>query len=235
MNYFESRNNIEYSFGLKVPVLVYHNVDNTPWSDEVYFMPTNDMESQIISLRKSGYTFITFDDLPELKNIKKPVMLSFDDGYINNYTNLFPILKKYNAKATISLIFNSIDRYHYLTKSQIIEMNKSGLVSFQSHTMTHQALDELDDNLLEYEIKESQQRIAEIINRLPMALFYPFGRYSENVIKFTKKYYQFGLSAIPKCWVTGKKDYEIGRLFVWRGISDSELLMNLSSFIGDSK
>ena len=71
--------------------------------------------------------------------------LTLDDGYEDNYTNLFPLLKKYQAKATISVVTGSIGQPGILTADQIREMSDSGLVEFASHTVTHPHLTSLDD------------------------------------------------------------------------------------------
>ena len=71
------------------------------------------------------------------EDYEKPVILTFDDGYDDNYTELFPLLQKYNAKATIFVIPKAIGTPHKMTAEQIYELSRSGLVSIQSHTYSH--------------------------------------------------------------------------------------------------
>ena len=209
--------------GYRVPVLVYHSVGDVFYNDPVYSMHPADLEEHIVHLKNLGYTYITMDDLPELEQIKKPVIMTFDDGYADNYDNLFPLLKKQEAKAVVSVICGEIGAKGRLTEQQIREMSDSGLVSVQSHTMSHQALDTMSKDQLEYELGESKRRIGWITGKEPAAICYPMGRCSESVILCAKKYYSYGIAGEGTCFVTGRNPYEIKRLFMYRGITAKEL------------
>ena len=92
--------------GSKILVLNYHQVLNSHTSLAV---PVSDFEAQMKFLSDSGCITITPDELyaglrGEVELPPKPVLITFDDGYIDNYTNAFPILKKYNLRATIFII-----------------------------------------------------------------------------------------------------------------------------------
>ena len=115
-----------------VPCIMYHNV-----SAEKGITP-GEFEEQMMLIQK----YNTFK-LEELKNIgnkfpKNTVLVTFDDGYTDNYTNAFPLLKKYNIKATIFLNTAYINNDpFYMNWDQIREMYKSGLIDFQLHTHSH--------------------------------------------------------------------------------------------------
>ena len=79
--------------------------------------------------------------MDDLYKYEKPVALTFDDCFVYFYNNAFPLLKKYNQKATIFVITDYINGENYLTEEQIKEMADSGLVKVESHSKTHQYLD----------------------------------------------------------------------------------------------
>ena len=217
--------------GYKIPVLVYHSVSEIPFNIPIYSIEPDIMQSHIEILLNSGYNFITFDDLPNIERIKKPILLTYDDGYENNFNYLFPILKKYNVKATISIIFNNIGVSRYLNLQQIQTMQESKLVSFQSHTLSHVDLNTIDESQIEFELSESKSQISKLIKKEPVAIFYPYGNFSANVIKIAEKYYEYGVTVNSNCWTTGNDDYAIGRLFVGRGLPARELLNKLSCWV----
>jgi len=164
-----------------VPVLNYHQVEQkngnplTLWPDQ--------FEAQMAYLADEGYTTITIDEMMDaLENgtplPEKPVIITFDDGYADNYEYAYPILKKYGFKATIFLIYDFTNTYpNYLTWEQINEMKESGLIHFESHTMTHANLAELNSaDELRHEIADSHDLLSEKLGYDMHYIAYPGGR-----------------------------------------------------------
>lgn len=115
-----------------VPCIMYHNVSN-----EKGITP-EEFEEQMMLLQK--YKTFKLEELDRMGNKfpENTVLVTFDDGYADNYTNAFPLLKKYNIKATIFLNTAYINNDpFYMNWDQIREMYKSGLVDFQLHTHSH--------------------------------------------------------------------------------------------------
>ena len=195
--------NSELPQGCRVPVLMYHAVSDDTWGIAELFVSPASMEAQIKALLNAGYTPITFEDLDHVDLIAKPVLLTFDDGYRDNYTSLFPLLKKYQVKATVFLIGRMTGADKYLTIDQIREMQASGLVSFQSHTMSHSNLDELNATQLHGEMADSRMAIARLTGREPFVLCYPSGRANALAKQIAAQYYQFGLHMTGSAFVTG--------------------------------
>lgn len=115
-----------------IPCIMYHNI-----SDDKGVSP-EEFEKHLELIQKN-YSF-KFEEIESLDNKlpKNSILLTFDDGYADNYHNAFPLLKKYNIKATIFLNTAYINRKNfYMNWKQIKEMYESGLVDFQLHTHSH--------------------------------------------------------------------------------------------------
>lgn len=185
----------------KVPILVYHSIDEFQGhgSKELYVTPEN-FEKQIIFLKEHGYTLMTFDRWNELKNVKKPVFITIDDGYKNN-KNAWAIFQKlktsqFQPSATLFIISDFIGRPNRLTKTDLKQMTESGLFSVQSHSATHPDLTKTKN--LKYELKDSKENLEQITGKSVIAISYPFGNINDQVIQDVKKYYLFGLTTTPK-------------------------------------
>lgn len=216
------------SEGHRVPVLMYHAVSDKIWGIPELFISPSTLDAQIQALIENGYTAITFEDLDRIDEIEKPVMLTFDDGYDDNYTELFPILKKYNVKATVFVIVNDLGKNHKLTKEQVKEMSDSGLVSIQSHTMSHNYLDGMSESSLIREHYNSMIELARITGKQPFVMCYPTGKSSGYSRNITAQYYEYGLCMSGPCWVTGEAPYRIYRYYIPRNTSLSTFLAYLA-------
>lgn len=121
-----------------VAALMYHSVTNNAerWDD--YTISPAQLDADITYFTDCGYITMTATELAEadMSQIdgKKILLLTFDDGYSNFYTDIFPILKKHGAKATMFLIGSYIDRYGYLSADQVYEMANSPFVEIGNHT-----------------------------------------------------------------------------------------------------
>ncbi|MBQ7935657.1 MAG: polysaccharide deacetylase family protein [Clostridia bacterium] len=206
--------------GVEVPVLMYHAVSDDLWGISGLFVSPSEMEKQLQYLTENGYTPIWFEDLENIENIEKPVILTFDDGYEDNYTNLYPLLHKYKVKATIFMITGFIGSEHYLNEEQIKTLNQSGLISFQSHSLTHPDLGKCSEEELEKEMLQSKLDLVRLTGKEPFVLCYPMGKWSDLSLEKTAEYYEYGLFMSGKTFVTGKTDrVKIYRKYVSRTTS----------------
>lgn len=211
--------------GVDIPILMYHAVSDDCWGIPQLFVSPKKLEEQLQYLQENGYTTVTFEDLGRIGEIEKPMMLTFDDGYSDNYTELFPLLQKYNAKATIFLIYNMLDQLpYYLTKEQVKEMNASGLVSFQCHTMSHPNLDSVEREQQEYELIQSKLELTRLLGKEVFAVAYPSGKWNESSIELTKEQYQFGLLSRGGCYETGDDPAKVSRYYVRRATTLNEFI-----------
>lgn len=173
----------EIAEGCKILVLNYHQIDDkqTPLSVRV-----SDFDAQMKFLKDSGCLTITPDELyaglnGEIELPPKPVLITFDDGYLDNYTNAFPILKKYGLKATIFIIPAFTGVYpNYLNWDQIKEMEQE-VFTVESHTLSHPKLEELPDDEIRNELINSKNMLEENLGHPIEFLAYPTGTYNLHI------------------------------------------------------
>lgn len=156
---------------------MYHHIGVRDSSDPQYpFTVTPaQLETHLQLLEKYGFTTVGLDDLANPARTQKPFLMTFDDGYEELYTVLWPLLKKYNAKAAVFLISGFIGNPGYLNKAQILEMQESGLVSFGSHGMNHLRLRNLPEADIRRELTQSKTDLEALLGRPVTAFCYPFG------------------------------------------------------------
>ena len=147
-------------YGKSIPILAYHSIAYVKGNS--IHLPVDKFNEQMKYLKDNGYHTITLADLYKYRMRQviipeKSVILTFDDGYKNNYTAMFPVLKKYNFKATIFVITSHIDKYdHFLSSNQILEMDKYG-IDIESHTVNHDNLKSLSKDKQLKTLKQSKK------------------------------------------------------------------------------
>lgn len=201
---------------VNVPVLMYHAVSDNMWGINELFVSPSDMEEQLAYLVDNGYDAIWFEDLAHVEDYDKPVILTFDDGYDDNYTELYPLLQKYQVKATVFVIGNAPGMNHKMTQEQIREISDSGLISIQSHAYTHDDLNAMSEETLIFELEESQKVLTRITGKQPYVLCYPTGRYNDLSLAVTARYYAFGLKMVGGLYNTSDDPFLVNRYYVSR-------------------
>lgn len=174
----------------KVPILLYHFIGNNPNPKD---LARNDLsvspdkfEAQMEYLSRNGYTPISLDTLYGIFNNQttspnKPVVLTFDDGYIDFYYNAFPILRRFNFNAVVFIPTGLIGKSYYMNWDQIKEIKSSGLVTFEGHSVNHTNLNALSYQQALRELIESK-KILEGQTGYPVNFVaYPYGASSKNV------------------------------------------------------
>lgn len=166
-----------------VPILTYHRVNDV--DKNALTLTVEQFDAQMKFLVDDGYTVITPDELlnawegdGNLPN--KPVVITFDDGNADNYKNVFPILQKYNLKATMFIITDNINLYpSYITWQQAQEMQASGLVDIESHTLSNKSfLDISSRDKLWDQIYGSKQAIEWYLKKPAKFIAFPDGKYT---------------------------------------------------------
>ncbi len=214
--------------GCKVPVLMYHGVNDYAWTMPSLFVTPAEMEEQLVYLLDNGWDPIFFEDLWHVQDYDKPIILTFDDGYVCNYNILFPLLQKYNVKATFFIITNYLSRpadsgysniEQYLTWDNLREMDASGLCSIQSHTAEHINMSILGEDSTRREMGSSKLMLTRQIGKEPFVVSYPEGDATELTYQVTREFYRFGVKMSGVPYVTGSDPVVIWRAFVPRGMT----------------
>ncbi len=165
------------------------------------------LEKLLKFLQKRGFETVTFEDLLSREAPRKAVMLTFDDGYEDNYVHLFPLLKKHGMKAVIYLLgdrtipSNQWDLAQgaveapLMKKEQILEMSGSGLVEFGGHSLTHAKLTELTPEELERQVGGCKSSLEALLGKPILSFAYPYGFFSEAVKQSVQRAgYPFGVA-----------------------------------------
>ena len=212
-----------YSWTLKVPILMYHYISQPPADADVYrvdlSVTPDNFRQQLAWLRDNGYTSIDYYELSlaivgmaELP--EKPVLLTFDDGYLDNYTAAFPLLQEYGYKATFFIVTDFVDfgREGYMTWPMIEELSRAGH-RIESHSRTHPDLRDKDRDGLIWEILGSQQTLAAHIGYTPRYFCYPGGDYNEATVQMLRELDFWGAATTANdTWHGFNERFEWGRL-----------------------
>jgi peptidoglycan/xylan/chitin deacetylase (PgdA/CDA1 family) len=188
----------------KIFIVTYHSVQD--W-EYVHSIHKQVFERQLRHL-KSKFDILTFDEFIEVvaeqKTLERDaVLITFDDGVQDNYTNAFPILKKLNVPAVIFVCTGIVGKDHsgprgyvfrFLEWKEMREMQESGLVSIQSHTHLHPLLTQVSADVVREEFQVSKKEIEEHLGISPRALAYPKGDYNDTIISEAQKYYDYAFA-----------------------------------------
>lgn len=181
---------------VRVPILMYHYVE-VPTDPKDTLRRSLDVfpstfESQLSTLLSHGYTPIFMKDLASHFEGKqqlpaKPIILTFDDGYRDFYTDAYPILQKYHVKATNYVISGFLGYPNYMTKDQVQAISSSGLVEVAAHTVHHVYLKDQKPDVIEREMVESKVALEQLINTSVINFAYPYGALDENAVQLASR------------------------------------------------
>lgn len=187
-----------YSLTVRVPILMYHYVSEPPEDADKYRVdlsvsPAN-FRAQLQYLADNGFTTIDLYDLSLAITGRqplppKPVILTFDDGYLDNYTTAFPILQEFGFTGTFFIVTEFVDagKPAYMNWEMIEEMAAAGM-RIESHSKTHIDLSDQPRDVLIWQILGSQETLAAHVGYTPRFFCYPGGRYDEETIAILEEF-----------------------------------------------
>lgn len=227
-----------------LPIIMYHSLLKDKNLQNDYTISPDLFEADLKYITENGYTTITVSDLIayvyEDKDLPDNcIMITFDDGYYNNYYYAYPLLEKYKCRAVISPIVSMTEKftetedvsvsYGYITTDDINEMIDSGYVEIQNHSYDMHTItprrgveqkrgETLDEykKIISEDITKAQTYIKENTGTTPQCFVYPFGAESESTLQIIK---DLGFLCTLTCTekantITKDPDslYELGRL-----------------------
>lgn len=244
---------------ISLPIIMYHSFLKDEKMQGDYTVSPELFEADLKYITANGYTTVTVNDLIayvyEGKDLPdKCIMLTFDDGYYNNYYYAYPLLKKYNCKAVISPIASMTEKFTYsgevsisygnFSVSEMQEMINSGYIEIQNHSYDMHTLTprkgveqkkgesfETYKNVITEDITKAQTYIKENTGTTPQCFVYPFGAESESTLQIIK---DLGFLCTLTCTekantITKDPDslYELGRFRRDRNESMAQLLSRI--------
>ena len=199
---------------ITLPMVMYHYVENVvnPVDTIRIKLDTNPalFNSQLMMLKDNNYETYFVKDLPKILDGKitpasNSIILTFDDGYEDFYTDAFPILKKYKYKSTIYIVSKFINKKGYMTQKELQEIQDSGIVEIGAHTLSHPDLRYLSLNKAQDEIVSSKVELEKMFSINVETFAYPGGGYNDNVIDIVKKA-GYTVAVTTKPGITIKRD-----------------------------
>ena len=170
-----------------VPIILYHRIDISPINSQ-YYVPPAKFDEEMKLLHDWGYTTITTEllikaitegaDLPP-----RPLIISFDDGHLNNYTTAFPIMQKYGFTGVLYIVANYMGVDQYMNADQIKEMAAAGW-EVGSHSISHADLTSLDPYNQRHEVVDSRTLLETELGVPVLTIAYPFGISNPGVIDY---------------------------------------------------
>jgi peptidoglycan/xylan/chitin deacetylase (PgdA/CDA1 family) len=184
---------------VRVPILYYHRVaEGIPPRQGV---SPSIFESQMNYLRKRNYRPIGFADLAVFFQSgdplpPKPVIISFDDGYLDTFTQAYPILMKAGFTATVFIVSGFIgdwsswegsgkNRAPLMTKDNILTMSAQGF-HFGGHTQTHKKLVAISPEEARREIETGKRDLEELLQKPVHSFAYPYGDFNDQIISLVE-------------------------------------------------
>ena len=240
-----------------VPILMYHSVCDNEKVQSDYRVSPKVFENDMKYLHDKGYMSVFVGDLvgyvyEGMPLPEKPVIITLDDGYLNNLTEVLPILEKYDMCATVSVVRAFTERavkendpnplYAHLTWDDIRSLEDSGRIEIGNHTGAMHEIgerrgcmkitgesEERYDEVLTNDLTSLQNALTEKSGLTPIVFTYPFGFVSEESLPVIKK---LGFLAALTCYerinyINGSVDqlYRLGR-FNRRPNMSTEEFMN---------
>ncbi len=227
------------------PILVYHSVNysnNPKVLVPIYegvvtgnIVTPENFFRQMDYLQKHQYNVISLNELVTATVAKsslpaKSVVITFDDGYADNYVHAFPVLKKYGFPATIFVLVATVGQDGWLTWAQIKEMDTQG-IDIGSHTVNHAYLPEISEEKQHYEIEESKKILEEKLGHAANYIAYPAGGFAGQIKTIVKDAGYKGACTTNRGFEKFNRDvYELKRIRVSNKDDSFFLWAKLSGF-----
>ena len=181
-----------------VTALCYHEVTPDRVNDCMNVKPEV-LRRHIREFREAGFRFIDVDDLRRhlsgsVPLPEKTVLLSFDDGYADNYNYAYPVLREEKVPGTFFVVSGTIGKTNRMTADQLREMQSNGM-KIGSHTVNHEKLTDMSPEQIDFELGKSKELLEKILKKPVCALAYPTGKVNGAVLEIARKHYAMAFVA----------------------------------------
>lgn len=216
----------------EVPILYYHSV-MLEVGNEVR-MPPDQFEAQMAYLKDQGYQSVSLYQLYQAfykggSLPPKPFVITFDDGYVDNHTNAFPILEEYGYTATVFMVTSYIDGSDFLSWSQLKELAASGW-EIESHTTTHPYLSKVDEATLWHELKSSKELLEEGLGQSVNFFAYPYGDYNSGVAQTVQDTGYLMAITTQRGWANHEDDaFLVKRVYCYADMGQNEFIRRIKN------
>jgi len=223
----------------RVPILMYHHIAvPPPDADAIRYdlsVPPERFEAHLRYLKEAGYTTITLDALVYHLTRgwplpPKPIIITFDDGYLDNYEHAFPLLKKYGFIGAFFIITDVVNHRTpgYMTWDMVREMRAAGM-EFGAHGRTHIDLSQADMDQLVWQALGSTEVFQVELGEPARYIAYPSGKYDKDVIAvYHSAHYWAGLTTLPGLVQDSDHLFELKRVRIHHDTTVEQLSVLLS-------
>jgi peptidoglycan/xylan/chitin deacetylase (PgdA/CDA1 family) len=179
-----------------VPILMYHYIrivsdPNDTIGANLSVSPEN-FKKQLDYLSTNNYQAISMQQLRDgfagsykIDKTKKPIVITFDDGYDDAFTQAYPILKSHGMIGVFYIISGQIGQSERMTSSQIIDLDKNGM-AIGSHTKNHLDISTISTSQLSTQLSDSKTYLEQLLGHPIVDFCYPAGKYNQNDIEALK-------------------------------------------------
>jgi peptidoglycan/xylan/chitin deacetylase (PgdA/CDA1 family) len=172
-----------------IPILLYHRIDVSPINSR-YYVPPEKFEQEIKALQGWGYTTISTQMLVQAITAghelpPHPILITFDDGHLDNYVNAFPIMQKYGFTGVLYIVANYLGTDGFMDRDEILDMHEAGW-EVGSHSLNHYDLTKLGPQDQRSEIVGSKERLETLLGIDILTFAYPFGAKNAAVTDYVR-------------------------------------------------
>ncbi len=206
---------------IRIPILMYHYVEYVQDKYDTIRQSLNIIPSifelQVKTLQDSAYTFLTAKDLADILDEKReapqrPVLLTFDDGHWDLYTDILPILQKYHVRATAYISPGLLNGSDFLTTEQLEKVATSGAVEIAAHTAHHVWLKGKSLEVVQKEVGDSKIMLEKLIQKPVVSFAYPFGAFDDQTVRVLQDLgFRSAVSTVP-----GVEQSKTNKYFLYR-------------------
>jgi peptidoglycan/xylan/chitin deacetylase (PgdA/CDA1 family) len=210
------------------PVVMYHRVDPSSPSDTISQRLTiapGQFEHELYDLRQLGLRTAGIEELAAADARRQPlvrtVLLTFDDGYSDQYRYAFPILKRFGDRAVFFINTGTIGTPRHMTWPEVETMAKAGM-SIECHGVDHLDLSTLTAKEQTHQIDDCVRALRVHLQGTVLAVAYPSGNFNAQTIVIERRAgVLFGFTTDPRFQTDPRSPYQIARIRVMSDLSDA--------------